>query len=333
MRLTCTTSSYRKLADRELMLSFLGLAVFFLAITVPLVLSREWITVSWAIQAFVMLWLAGKLKSEFLRQVAYLLYGIVLLRFGFLDLPNQYLLPRAGRHAPLAGGLRGPPGASGWWSSACRSPRWPGPAVCSRTRPRPSGLAVDRANDVAQWVRTRWAVQAALAVALGMLFVFLHLELNRSAGYLFPACRMPVLSLLWLAMCWVFLREYQASSPAARAGLARALRRRAADQAVCLRPEFLEPRARRWSTRAAIPSWIARCGCSISVPSSRSWCWRTAGLSGRETQAGARALAGSLALVLGFVFLTLELNTFLFHFVPALRAGGISILWSLFALG
>jgi uncharacterized membrane protein len=33
------------------------------------------------------------------------------------------------------------------------------------------------------------------------------------------------------------------------------------------------------------------------------------------------------------VFLTLELNTFLSDFVPALRAGGISILWSLFALG
>ena len=32
-------------------------------------------------------------------------------------------------------------------------------------------------------------------------------------------------------------------------------------------------------------------------------------------------------------FLTLELNTFLSQFVPALRAGGISILWSLFALG
>src|SRR5262249_44948094 len=81
----------RKVSDRELLLGFMGLAVFFLAVTVPLVLSREWITVSWAIQAFVMLWLADKLKSEFLRQVAFLLYAVVLVRFGFLDLPNQYL--------------------------------------------------------------------------------------------------------------------------------------------------------------------------------------------------------------------------------------------------
>ncbi len=44
-------------------------------------------------------------------------------------------------------------------------------------------------------------------------------------------------------------------------------------------------------------------------------------------------LAGWLALGLAFVFLSLELNTFLSQFVPALRPGGISILWSLFALG
>ena len=80
----------RRIADRELLLSFMGLSVFFLAVTIPLLLSREWITVSWAIQALVMLWLADKLNSQFLRQVAFLLYGIVLFRFGFMDLPAQY---------------------------------------------------------------------------------------------------------------------------------------------------------------------------------------------------------------------------------------------------
>ena len=43
-------------------------------------------------------------------------------------------------------------------------------------------------------------------------------------------------------------------------------------------------------------------------------------------------LAGWLAISLTFAFLTLELNTFLFAYIPALRAGGISILWSIFAL-
>ncbi len=61
-----------------------------------------------------------------------------------------------------------------------------------------------------QWIPTGSAVRATTAVAIGMLFLFLNLELNRSAGYLFPPCRMPVLSLLWLAICWILLSEYQA---------------------------------------------------------------------------------------------------------------------------
>jgi uncharacterized membrane protein len=46
-----------------------------------------------------------------------------------------------------------------------------------------------------------------------------------------------------------------------------------------------------------------------------------------------RRLCGAAALVLLFVFLSLEVNTFLTDFVPGLRAGGVSILWSLFAIG
>jgi uncharacterized membrane protein len=53
-------------------------------------------------------------------------------------------------------------------------------------------------------------------------------------------------------------------------------------------------------------------------------------------QGSVRATAivfGTAALALLFVFTTLELNTFLYQYVPGLRAGGVSILWSLFALG
>ena len=80
----------RRIADRELLLSFIGLAAFFVTITLPLLLSRQWITVSWSSQALVMLWMAGKLRSAFLQQVAYLLYLLVLVRFCFIDLPAQY---------------------------------------------------------------------------------------------------------------------------------------------------------------------------------------------------------------------------------------------------
>ena len=100
----------RRLLDRELMLSFTALSAFFVAVTIPLLLSHQWITASWAIQALVMLWIAGKLESEFLRQVAYVLYAIVLVRFGFVDLRTQYSGARGDGTCPW-------PTTCGRWSS------------------------------------------------------------------------------------------------------------------------------------------------------------------------------------------------------------------------
>ncbi len=80
----------RRILDRELMLSFIALSAFFLAVTVPLLLTHEWITVTWAVQALVMLWVAGKLNSQFLRLVSMALYAIVMVRFGLLDLRGQF---------------------------------------------------------------------------------------------------------------------------------------------------------------------------------------------------------------------------------------------------
>ena len=197
----------RRLRDRELLLSFTALAAFFLAVTLPLVLSPQWITASWAIQALVMLWVAGKFQSEFLRHTAYLLYAIVAARFCFIDLPGQYLVFHApGMEPPLGAYLRamaerlvtfGLPIAS--MGGAYRLLQRPGEAL---------SLAVERANDINQWIRERWAVTAAVTAVLGMFFLFLHLEINRTLGVLFPPLRMPALSLLWLAMCLLLLHQY-----------------------------------------------------------------------------------------------------------------------------
>ena len=95
-----------RVQDRELLLMFTGLAAFFLTITMPLVVSPQWITVSWAVQALVMLWLAGKLNSEFLGHAAYVVYAIALGRLFYIDLPREYL---AGfpPDMPIADYLRG----------------------------------------------------------------------------------------------------------------------------------------------------------------------------------------------------------------------------------
>ena len=88
----------------------------------------------------------------------------------------------------------------GGWRSASSRPRW----RCQWL------VAVDRANDMAEWVRDRWALRFALLGVVGMAFVFLHLELDRTFLFLFPPLRLPVLSLLWIGMCGFLLYEYLA---------------------------------------------------------------------------------------------------------------------------
>ncbi|MFI5455740.1 MAG: DUF2339 domain-containing protein [Isosphaerales bacterium] len=321
----------RKVSDRELMLGFMGLASFFLAVTVPLLLSSQWITVSWAIQAFVMLWMADKLKSEFLRQVAFLLYGFVLVRFGWLDLRGQYLSGQAGATDVRLGEYL--------WQMIARLVEFGVPVASVagayyllKTPVSAARLVMDSTNDVAQWVQKRWAIQCAVFLALGMMFLFLHLELNRTMGYLFPPCRMPVLSLLWLGICLLFLQEYAARPSHVALAFLGAFVAGVLIKLVMFdlrfwdlqetmlygdSYSFVDATMRLLDFGALVAFFILACSL----------------LAGRAPQLKLATLAGSLALFLSFLFLTLELNTFLFHFVPALRAGGISILWSVFALG
>ena len=43
-------------------------------------------------------------------------------------------------------------------------------------------------------------------------------------------------------------------------------------------------------------------------------------------------MLGFASLAMLFIYLTLEVNTFLHEYVPGMQSGGVSILWSLFAL-
>ncbi len=319
----------RKILDRELMLTFTGLAAFFLAITVPLLLSNAWITVSWSVQALVILWIAGKLDSKFLRHAAYALYLFVFFRFAFLDLPNQYgfgthsadmelgdyalqLLSRIVMFGVPVGSLGG--------------------AVQLLQKQRPQGGLWDSANDIPGLVPENGAVRAAIAAGVGMLFVYLHLELNQTFGLLLPAFRMPVLTLLWLGLCGLFFYEYRRTASAVMQVLLIVF-------GAGLMVKLFVFDASFWGLSI---NWIYGTTYSILDATLRVLDF---GLTAAFFLMGYRLLAGNAntrqtqlvmgcaGLGLAFVASTLEVHTFLHHFLPGLRAGGVSIWWTLFALG
>ncbi len=320
----------RKQVDRDLLVSFTGLAAFFLAVTMPLLLSREWITASWAIQAIVLLWVAGKLGSEFLRHVCYLLYAIVLFRFGAIDLPRQFLNSHTSDDLPLVDYLLqlaerlvmfGVPIAS-----------IGGAHRLLQRQAFEAGGVVGRDNDIAGWLRGVWAIRLAVVIAVGLLFVYLHLEFNRTFGYLYLPIKLPLLTLLWLALCGLLLFE---------------VLNRDSRVPVALLLGFLGGLlVKLYMFDLAV--W----GLSDALLYAGEYSFRDAALrlidfgavigffAGAYSLLAGRAHTKSAGVALGFgslgvlfVYLTLEVNSFLHTYVDGLRPGGVSIVWSLFALG
>jgi len=318
----------RRVLDRELMLSFTGLAAFFLAVTMPLLLSDDWITASWSLQALVLLWISAKLDSRFLGHTAYLLYFIVLFRFAFVDLANQYRVSTP-RDLPLVDYLLQMAERLAMFGTpiASLAAAW----KLLQKHPQRSALAVDAASDIKGWVRDQWAVRAILSVGIGMLFVFLHLEFNRTFGTLLPDLKLPVLTFLWLAMCGLLLNLYHRSTSTVTQALLMCFVGGLLIKLVAYdlsswglnqnwlygEPYSFGDAALRLLDMGAV---LAFFGLGFRV------------LGGRPLSRNMGVLLGSFGLILLFVVLSIEVNSFLHFFVPGLRAGGISILWSVFAL-
>jgi len=319
----------RKLQDRELIVSFIGLAAFFLAVTMPLILSREWVTTSWAVQAFVLLWVAKKLGSEFLRHVCYVLYGIVLFRFGLHDLPGHFLtaLPTADLTVPqylnqllerlvMFGVPIASIGGAYWLLS---------PSTAQRSH------LVDEANDISGWIREAAALRLAVGVSIAMLFIYLHLEFNRTFGFFYQPLKLPALTLLWLTMCGVLVYESLVSKHAAFRGLlvlfvAGLLLKLFAFDLPAWQVTERMLYGGAYSFRDAsfrlldFGAVIGFFGAAYAL------------LVGKAHAKSVGVFFGFTGLGLLLVYLTLEVNSFLFHYVPGFRTGGVSILWSMFAL-
>lgn len=320
----------RKVVDRELLVSFIGLASFFLSVTMPLVLSRQWVTVSWAIQAFVLLWIAGKLGSEFLRHVCYVLYAIVLFRFGFTDLRTQFLHGPSTAEMAFVDYLKqlaerlvmfGVPIASigGAYKLLGR-------------QAAAEGTVVGRENDITGWIQGAWAMRLAVGISLAMLFVYLHLEFNRTLGFFYAPIKLPLLTLLWLAMCGLLLYEVVFRESAVLTMLLLAF-----VGGLLIKLFGFD-----------LPAWdITERGLYGATYSFRDALMRLldfgavigffaggyALLAGKSHAKSVGAFFGFCSLGLLFIYLTLETNSFLATHLPEMQSGGVSILWSLFALG
>jgi uncharacterized membrane protein len=316
------------------MLTFIGLSSVFLSVSLPLLLSGQWIAASWSLQAVAMLWLASRIRSHFLQTISIVLYCIAMFRFTAVDLPAEFgsgvtmlsvsdsllqMLRRA-----LSFGI--PVGCLFLGSQLLNR----------RTVESTPEDTLERRNDIPT------AFNESSAAGLLQLTVFfaaifwLTLEFNRTLGIILPAARMTMITMLWLgfAVCLVqkITRNFSEISQALLALLVGALLLKIAAFDVRAwnltgltwsgpwNPVHATFRMLDFGMLAVFLAWASR---RFSAESETR-------LPGSQSTGVALGFASVAAL---FVWFTLEVNTFLGLHLPGLRAGGVSILWSLFALG
>ena len=161
-----------------------------------------------------------------------------------------------------------------------------------------------------------------------MLFVFLHLEFNLTFGHLSPPLKLPLLTMLWLGMCGLLLYEV--------------LVRESKAMLILLMVFVGGVLVKLFAFD--LPAWNVTQG----VLYGGAYSFRDAALRLVDFGAVIGFFAGGYALLVGrshaksaglflgfsglgllFIYLTLEVNSFLHVYLDGIRPGGISILWSL----
>lgn len=312
----------RELLDRPLLLSFIGLATVFVAITIPVLLTEGWITVSWAVQGFVMLWIASKLNSEFLKLLAYALYTIVIGRLLFLETGNQFfeIQPEVSIPAFLERlSLFGLPVLSLF--AAHRLLQIPGRSV--------DGIAVSRKNDISANIPARTGSVIMFWSCVAVAFLYLNFELHYSMGHLRESLALPSLTLLWIGLATVAFFNWRSTGSSWVFGLFSVVSGLILIKTLGFDRLAFANRGILFETSFGTgfgPRFIDFAGVLIFF----SVLWQ---FFGKTTATRTpRLVFGYTSIALAFLYTTLELLIYSKEFWPQFVNGSLSIYWALFGL-
>jgi hypothetical protein len=316
-----------KLSDRPLLLTAMSLAVFYAALTMPLVLEQESLTIAWALQAYLFLRLGRSMDNRFLRHLGYALYGATAIRLALFEFP-RFGTP----------GFVAPETMHAYWK-AMTSRLWTfGSVIASlvaafrlerRYLAPGSDEAAPDVPDIPLGLPASITRHAFFWSVTAALFLYLHFELYAMFAYL-PPWRLPVLTGLWCAMAVFFILFHRATGIVAAlvAGLffaagaiAKTLFFDFGALNLChhfyFNTPYLWPGAFARLLDFTFVVAILILGAALLRQGSRS---RTI-----------PALFGYASLALLWLYGTLEIATLLHWKLPDFEKGGVSVWWTVFA--
>ncbi|MBI3985340.1 MAG: DUF2339 domain-containing protein [Lentisphaerae bacterium] len=319
----------RRLLDRPLLLTLIALAGLYAVLTLPIVMEKESLTIAWSLLAFLFLWLGRRMDSAFLCQLGYALYGCVAFRLLCWDMPRNY----SHGVAPI------PPMADYWQTMLSRL--WTfglalGSLACAfilerRARGDSRAPVVDPGNDVPGIVSVSAGRQVLFWSLVVMLFLYFHLEFWAMLNYFTPL-RPAVSTWLWCGLAVFFLLNFRWSG---RLELRMAL-------FICL--GAVAVKSLFWD----LPVWHVRGDALFDTTYSpllvgMRWldflailglfCAVWLSLVREPETPFSASVMGYGGLFLLFLYATLEGNSLLYWKLRDFQGGGVSVLWTMFALG
>ncbi len=313
---------WRGVHDRGLQTIFLGLGAIFLSITLPLLFSNAWLTVTWAMEALVLLWMSQKLGSRILRQLAALIYAILIGRVVFHDMGSGFFTGSAPQDFSTYLAALGPRliqflvpvlSLAGAWRLLKSEP--------------PQTAATPEAPET----KAYGLVPAlALLFTYGILFLYMNFEVYRFCSTLYRPLVHPGLTLVWVGLGALLLAYRRPLGPVAAAILWTLL-------AAALIGKLMIYDLPAWQIGTGFlygdlydaPHVLVR---FLNFGLLMAFALVTFRLLRPETGLAAVSLAaGWLAILLLLAYLTLETSSALHAFLPAFEKGGVTVLWTVFA--
>lgn len=329
-----------KLQDRNFLIILSGLASVFITMTIPCLLSDQWITTAWAIQAVVFMWMSSRIKSNFIRFISHVLYMITFGRMLVCDSGNFFT-----DYHEFAN-----PGQE-YWSEMLNRFMTMGVTIISlgisyfilkQEKENNKNILEEsgtfRENDFGKsFGAGSFIARTFFWVAFSFVFIYLHFEFYYFCDLYYPPIRITVLSFIWLgALLYIFAGTQKKNGlmllPLLIIGIILFM-----IKLVFVDLSFWELSFNSWRYAGpySIEDGFMRLLDYIPVVAFFAYAAFIAPQRiGAKEEGNLRSytMFGILSLSLLFMYSTLELSSFLFDKAPGFRAGGISILWSLFAI-
>jgi len=311
----------RAVLHRVFLATFLGLAAGSLALTLPLLLSKAWLTLSWSVLGLTALWVALRLPSVFLRGLALALQCFVALKLGLLDLGSVYYWT-AGAAASVSSGEYwqqllehgiqfGVPAACFWLTSR----------LLARQLPPPDRPATTYGGAGSVGFRVLMYV---------LLFFLLNLEFHRFGVFFWSTGQSLLLTLVWIGFGLHLLARHERLRPTLCASLA-------ALALAALVIKFLvdftdwDPMMDHLVFEANVrtPGALLRMTHAGLLVAYLALAWQV--WQQRQEMRAWSHIFGYTALAILFLHLTFETATFFGRCLPGFRGGSVSMFWTLYA--